>query len=108
MVKPKAPLDKVLGTSIKVTSQEDAEKADFYICMPAITPALFADDIYDDCTKCGTRVRLRPHAPKAPKRLCMECALIQFGADDKATLEECDSFATEQVIAEVNRKGYNS
>ncbi|MCB1534874.1 MAG: hypothetical protein KDJ44_09150 [Rhodoblastus sp.] len=59
--------------AINVVSDEEAEKAAFVICVRWTVPAVFADDEQGTCCACGAAVRFRPHAPKKPPRICMEC-----------------------------------
>lgn len=54
---------------------DEAETADYYVCVKASKPSIFHDDLFDFCSKCGEKVRHRPHGPTIPKKICMECAL---------------------------------
>ena len=59
---------------IKVVDDDEAEQADFLVCVRStIHPGYFDDDEFGHCCRCGHEVRFRPHAPKQPKRICMEC-----------------------------------
>lgn len=64
---------------ITVVSGEDAEKAEFVICARKTTPAHFAGDDSGVCCACGEEVRFRPHAPKKPPKMCMECMIENLG-----------------------------
>jgi hypothetical protein len=58
---------------IPVVSDEAAEKADFVVCVPWGTPSPFSDNLKGICSHCGIDVQYRWHAPRKPKRLCMDC-----------------------------------
>jgi hypothetical protein len=51
------------------------------VCMPASTPAKFADDAFADCARgCGTRVRHRPQVPDHAVKICLACAKVEIKA----------------------------
>jgi hypothetical protein len=56
-----------------VISDEEAEKAAYVVCILWSSDHYFLDNIMDTCCRCFRAVQLRPHAPKKPKRICMEC-----------------------------------
>lgn len=61
---------------INVVSQEKAEQADLVVCVFAdAEPVFFDDDIFTVCADCGRAIRHRPHAPKKPPKVCINCAL---------------------------------
>ena len=59
---------------IRVISDEEAEKSDYLVCAPLGTPSPFDDNMKGTCCKCGIMVMYRWHAPRKPKRICVECA----------------------------------
>ena len=61
---------------IKVVPDEEAEKSDYVVCMPASSPAYFDNDLFANCVRCGVRIRHRPHVPKRPPKICVDCFLI--------------------------------
>jgi hypothetical protein len=65
---------------ILVVSPEEAEKCEYLICVRTTVPAYFPDDLIGECCSCQQPVRYRPTSPKAPPRICMECALEQMEA----------------------------
>lgn len=69
-------------TDIDIVTQDEAELADFVVCVRIGTPTPFKDNLEGECCKCRHRVILRPHAPKIPKRICMECALENYTDDE--------------------------
>jgi hypothetical protein len=60
---------------INVVSDDEAEKCDFVVCMPADTPSPFGDNLTGFCCMCGIKVMYRWHAPRRPKRICLDCAV---------------------------------
>jgi hypothetical protein len=61
---------------VTVVGDAEAETVDYLICAPADTPTPFADVGITDvgnCCRCGMCVQYRWHAPRKPKRLCIEC-----------------------------------
>lgn len=59
--------------NVKVVSMEDAEKADFCVCG---WDSYFPDDITTVCSACGRKIVHRPHAPKKPPKICLNCAVL--------------------------------
>jgi hypothetical protein len=57
-----------------VVSADAAEQLTYVLCMPAEGPMFFSDDVLTTCCFCGRAIRHRPHAPKRPKKLCLDCA----------------------------------
>jgi hypothetical protein len=73
---------------IQVVSDEEAEQADMVICLPDSGPRYFADDVRATCAICGIPIRHRPHVPKRPPKVCINCAQGEIEKDkekDKAT-----------------------
>ena len=60
---------------IKVVSDEEAEQADMVVCCTNDSPSYFLDDVYTICADCGAGIHHRPHVPKRPKKVCIDCAL---------------------------------
>jgi hypothetical protein len=59
--------------NIPIVSDEEAEKADFVVCVRSPGPKYFPDNEYGHCVVCGHLVTFRPYMPKKPQRLCLEC-----------------------------------
>jgi len=57
---------------VTIVSDDEAEKVDFLVCMP-LGPSPFNDNLTDFCCKCGIKVMYRWHAPRKPKKLCLDC-----------------------------------
>ena len=60
---------------INVVSDEKAEACDYLVCMPWGTLSPFDDNLKGVCSHCGIDVMYRWHAPRKPKRICMECMI---------------------------------
>jgi hypothetical protein len=58
---------------IPIISDEEAEKVDYLVCVPWGTPSPFDDNLKGICSHCGRDVQYRWHAPRKPKRLCVDC-----------------------------------
>lgn len=70
---------------IKVVSNEEAEKAQFVICMRANFPLQypFPDNEKGVCGLCNAEIVFRPYAPKKPMKICMECAVEKLQAEEQ-------------------------
>jgi hypothetical protein len=60
--------------NIKVVDDETAEKADYVLCMPDGQAEYFTDDVHTLCFFCLRPIHHRPHVPKRPKKICIDCA----------------------------------
>jgi hypothetical protein len=78
---------------VKVVSDKQAEESDFVVCCADVAHSYFPDDVYGECFKCKTKIHFRPHAPKKPKKICMDCA-SKMGKHDIAV--------TGKIAREVN------
>jgi hypothetical protein len=59
---------------VKVVSDDEAEQCDYLVCARAaghVSP--FTDNFYGVCCECGESVIYRWHAPRKPKRICLQC-----------------------------------
>jgi len=64
----------VAGVPMRVVSDNEAENADYVVCMLEGTKSPFTDNLVGLCCRCGRRVIFRWHAPRNPKKICIECA----------------------------------
>lgn len=62
-----------IETKIEVTSTEEAEDAEYVLCVRKNIKSIFDDDEFGLCSICGREIRFRPHMPKKPKKICIEC-----------------------------------
>lgn len=65
------------GIPIEIVSDEQAENCEFLVCVPADTPSSFTDNLTGFCSHCGVKVIYRWHAPRKPKKICLECMVKQ-------------------------------
>jgi hypothetical protein len=68
---------------VTVVSDEEAETVDYVVCVPAGTPSPFSDNLTAFCCRCGVKVIHRWHAPRKPKKICLECMVI-IGEEEMA------------------------
>jgi hypothetical protein len=66
---------------IHVVSETEAEQCDYVVCADAGTPTPFSDNVETTCAFCAKPVIHRPHAPKRPPKICLDCVLIQESDD---------------------------
>jgi hypothetical protein len=59
---------------ISVIPDEEAESCEYLVCAPW-GPSPFTDNFKGACSHCGVAVMYRWHAPRKPKRICMECVV---------------------------------
>jgi hypothetical protein len=69
-----------LGIDVEIASQQECEQASAVVCAVLTTPLYFPDNLTGPCADCGDMLQWRPHAPKAPPKLCMRCALCRVHA----------------------------
>ncbi len=55
---------------VEIASDTEAESADYYVC--ALRSYLL-DDVRAACSRCGAVIYHRPHAPRKPAKICMNC-----------------------------------
>ena len=60
---------------IKVVSDEEANEADFVVCMRVGSPSPFRDNVEGVCSHCGHAIFFRPYMPPKPRKICVECAV---------------------------------
>jgi hypothetical protein len=70
------------GIKAKILSRADSENVDAVVCGPK---SFYVDDVHTYCAACACVGRLtpivhRPHAPKAPPNICMDCAAKHQGS----------------------------
>lgn len=63
---------KVNGVPVTVVDDAEAETADYLICLRE-GPSQFTDNFKGVCCHCGAPIMYRWHAPRKPKRICLEC-----------------------------------
>ena len=96
--------DGILAMANKITVSDDpdeAESAEYYVCVRASTPAKFDDDLYDFCCLCSEKVRYRPHGPTAPKKVCLEC--VSDDLEKQVQQGKLEVVLTNRVIQEIQK-----
>ncbi|MGI8551149.1 MAG: hypothetical protein ACR2PL_10265 [Dehalococcoidia bacterium] len=76
MKRPKPPRQLNLGRGlppITIVSDAEAEEAEFVVCMPDGQAEYFDDDVRSVCFFCNCRIHYRPHCPKKPPKVCINC-----------------------------------
>lgn len=76
---------KVNGIDVTVVSEQEAEEASFVVCVfeGMELDRFKKDNIYTRCFVCNRRITHRPHAPKTPPKICMDCAIAQYSDPTK-------------------------
>lgn len=65
---------------VHIVTPEECETADVVVCAPKDTWTPFPDNEEGECSVCGHPIIFRPHAPKRPPKVCLECALAHAEA----------------------------
>lgn len=80
-------------------ADDNAEEAEVLACLRLTQPLLLPDNEIDLCEQCGAAIQFRPHVPKRPKKLCMECVAPMIAkADAKGELV---TILTAKSVAEI-------
>lgn len=66
--------------SIRIATDAEAEQADAVVCCRTPDPGDFADNETGTCSLCRHAVYFRPHVPKTPPKMCMQCMLERMEA----------------------------
>jgi hypothetical protein len=67
---------------IRVVGDEEANEADICVCVLADAATPFTDNVFDVCRDCGRAIQYRPHVPKKPPKICVECAVNRMKEDN--------------------------
>jgi formylmethanofuran dehydrogenase subunit E len=78
-------------TGIKVVSDEEAEEVDAVVCNTADIPSYFDNNVDTVCADCGAAIYHRPHVPKKPKKICINCAVAMQEREDAEKAGEDDA-----------------
>jgi hypothetical protein len=78
----------------------DGRDADVLVCAHVTEPLYLPDNIVGQCNRCLRLVQYRPHAPKEPTRLCVDCAGPSVLAARSRGLD-VKLIATETTVTEV-------
>jgi hypothetical protein len=67
---------------VKIKPLPECMNADFIICA---SDGSFVDDVKGKCALCDTPIVWRPYwTSKGPKKICMQCAIIEIGRLEEA------------------------
>ena len=71
------------GLEVEVADDATCESASAVICVKASQePHEFkSDNVHVPCSMCGVEIVHRPHAPKKPPKMCMECAIMMMNTE---------------------------
>lgn len=83
-----------------VGSQDEAEECEYVVCVPATDPLHFPDNVVATCCQCSVAIQHRPHIPKTPKLICLECVLPEY-QEAKERGEDIGILVTPQTRDEV-------
>ena len=64
---------------LEMVSDAQAEGCDFMVCVRADQPTPFHDNFTGLCCRCGVKIQYRWHAPRKPKRVCVDCVVSVVG-----------------------------
>ena len=56
-------------------ADDNMEEAEVLACMRLTSPLLLPDNEIGLCEQCGEAIQFRPHVPKLPKKMCVECVM---------------------------------
>jgi hypothetical protein len=88
-----------MTNSIELDEDGNGEHAEFLVCRRLTKPLLMPGNLIDICSKCGEAIQHRPHVPKKPPKVCMECILPL--ANKAAAKGELHSIITPEIATEV-------
>ena len=85
----------------------DGEESDILVCARLTSPLMMPGNLIDICSDCGEAIQHRPHVPKQPRKICLQCAqpLIEAHGSDLVTIITPET-ATE-VAAYLKKKKAN-
>jgi hypothetical protein len=63
------------GLKIGVVSAAEAEQIAYVVCGSASDSSPFTDNVGTTCGMCGAAIIHCPHAPAAPMKICIGCAM---------------------------------
>jgi hypothetical protein len=69
---------------VQIVSDKSAEECDMVVCVrKKDNKSPFKDNVDANCAHCGEEITHRPHVPKKPPKICMECAVVMMEAEKK-------------------------
>jgi hypothetical protein len=86
-----------MTNSIEIDDSGDL--ADILVCARLTQPLLMPDNLIDICSGCGEAIQHRPHVPKRPRKMCMEC--VAPLAKEAAAKGELHTYITPKTAKEL-------
>ena len=83
----------------EIDDDGNADHADIVVCARLTSPLMMPDNKIGFCAECGEAIQYRPHVPKSPRKMCMECVVplaTKLAAKGKLT-----SIITPTTVAEL-------
>ena len=77
----------------------NGEHIDILVCVRLTKPLILPDNEIDICSICGEAIQHRPHVPKLPRKVCMECVMPE--AEKAAAKGELNLHVTEKTAREL-------
>jgi hypothetical protein len=98
----KPPRPPHLPLEPEIVSDEEAESCDLVVCCRVGARTSFTDNIHTLCARCGFPIFHRPHAPKRPPKVCIECAYEEIkenkGVLTPAGKAEVEAYRASKIV----------
>jgi hypothetical protein len=88
-----------MTNSVEIDEDGNGEYAEIVVCARLTQPLLLPDNLIDICSGCGEAIQHRPHVPKRPRKMCMEC--VGPRAAKAAKRGELHTVLTPEIVAEL-------
>lgn len=88
-----------MTNTVELDDDGNGEHADIVVCMRLTQPLMMPDNDIGICAQCGEAIQFRPHVPKRPRKVCMECVIPR--ANEAAAKGELHSIITTETAAEL-------
>ncbi len=73
------------GIPIQIVSEKEAESCDIVVCVLAgeEQEEFKSTNVYTRCHDCRRAITHRPHVPKIPPKVCIECAMKRLDKESE-------------------------
>jgi len=88
-----------MPNKLEIGTQEEGEDCDYVVCIRFTGLLALPGNLIGTCCKCGYMIQYRPHAPKTPAKICLECAVPEM--DDSFGEHDLKVMITPKTAAEV-------
>jgi hypothetical protein len=77
--------EKMGGIPVKIVSEKEAESCDIVVCVLSgeEQEEFRSTNVYTRCHDCQRAITHRPHVPKIPPKVCIECAMKRMAAESQ-------------------------